>query len=94
MKQWNKKDSGLEPAVSVSKKHPVKDCAKSLPPSRGKVARPQAVTDEGAVRLVPLIEKNCLPAPPPHPPQCAHWGTFPPEGGRLCPAGDEGFSII
>ena len=21
--------------------------------------------------------------PPPHPPQCAHWGTFPPQGGRL-----------
>ena len=21
--------------------------------------------------------------PPPHPPQCAHWGTFPPVGGRL-----------
>ena len=21
--------------------------------------------------------------PPPHPPQCAHWGTFPPQEGRL-----------
>ena len=21
--------------------------------------------------------------PPPHPPPCAHWGTFPPQGGKL-----------
>ena len=26
--------------------------------------------------------REALP-PPPHPPQCAHWGTFPLEGGRL-----------
>ena len=25
----------------------------------------------------------CIPRTPPHPPQCAHWGTFPLGGGRL-----------
>ena len=40
----------------------------SLPPSRGKVARPKAVTDEGARQVIASYRKKCLPAPPPHPP--------------------------
>ena len=28
-------------------------------------------------------ERLRVSRPPPHPPQCAHWGTFPPVGGRL-----------
>ena len=27
-------------------------------------------------------ERLRVSRPPPHPPQCAHWGTFPPVGGR------------
>ena len=26
--------------------------------------------------------RRCVGRAPPHPPQCAHWGTFPPQGGR------------
>ena len=37
-------------------------------------------TDEGT--LDRTKGKSVLPAHP-HPPQCAHWGTFPLEGGRL-----------
>ena len=28
-------------------------------------------------------ERLRVSRPPPHPPQCAHWGTFPPQEGRL-----------
>ncbi len=61
----------------------LQNAPRSLPPSRGKVASAKRMTDEGARQVFAPYRKNCLPAPPPHPPQCAHWGTFPPEGGRL-----------
>ena len=37
-------------------------------------------------------ERLRVSRPPPHPPQCAHWGTFPPVGGRLLACSNrEGF---
>ena len=30
---------------------------------------------------------------PPHPPQCAHWGTFPPEGKALGGGGTAGWNL-
>ena len=69
--------------VSASPKHPVKERAQSLPPSRGKVARPKAVTDEGARQVIASYRKNCLPAPPPH----------PPPAGAPSPRRVEGFSL-
>ena len=54
------------------------------------IVRPRA--HSAPLQIVPILltvikcavgHSHCLPAPPPHPPQCAHWGTFPPEGGRL-----------
>ncbi len=54
------------------------------------------VTDEGAILSQPFLVEGGTYRPdafllpprwanrsPPHPPQCAHWGTFPPRG-RLC----------
>ena len=52
------------------------------------------MTDEGAWQVFASYRKNSLPAPPPHPPQCAHWGTFPPEGGRLALRGTESFDRL
>ena len=58
-------------------------CAKSLPPGRGKVARPKAVTDEGAA-----IRRTASP-PPSSAPVCA-LGHLPPGGWKAYPAGDKG----
>ena len=52
---------------------------KTFPPQGGRwMAKGQ--TDEGA--LDRTKGKSVLPAHP-HPPQCAHWGTFPLAGGRF-----------
>ena len=40
----------------------------------------KAALAAGAAKLSTTNE--IIPSSPPHPPQCAHWGTFPP-GGRL-----------
>ena len=40
-------------------------------------------------------ERLRVSRPPPHPPQCAHWGTFPPVGGRLWGRSNrEGFVLL
>ena len=60
-------------------------------PLEGKLSRPiprEAVTDE--VSPFPIVPSWSKAARfPPHPPQCAHWGTFPalphlPFPGLLC----------
>ncbi len=40
-------------------------------------------------------ERLRVSRPPPHPPQCEHWGTFPPVGGRLWACSNrEGFCLL
>ena len=40
-------------------------------------------------------ERLRVSRPPPHPPQCAHWGTFPPVGGRLWARSNRGeFGVL
>ena len=56
------------------------DCAKPLAFPRGKVAASEAKqTDEGLGALMHRFALSSKPVllPCPHPPQCAHWGTFP-----------------
>ena len=48
--------------------HHIQAHAKSLPPSRGKVASAKRMTDEGARQVFASYRKNSIPAPPPHPP--------------------------
>ena len=61
---------------------------KSLPPSRGKVARPQAVTDEGAARLSPLTVRTACPPRPLIRPLRGH---LPPGGWKAFPCGGRRF---
>jgi hypothetical protein len=85
-------NSGKTPSVAAatapSEREPKKRrSAKSLPP-RGRwrgASRASAVT-EGAPPRPHLTFSTSRPRPPlfrrPSPPQCAHWGTSPREGGK------------
>ena len=68
--------------VSASPKHPVKERAKAFPLQGGRW-HGEAVTDEGARQVIASYRKNCLPAPPPH----------PPPAGAPSPRRVEGFSL-
>ena len=81
----SRRGDGLEiyaPKMAVFLRRGASRSARSLSrlPLGGKVARPvKAVTDEGAMTAhAPKVAAKS----PPHSPQCAHWGTFPPGGRR------------
>ena len=71
-KAWRGRVWGAAPHAKAV--HP-----KTFPPQGGRWMA-EGQTDEGA--LDRTKGKSVLPAHP-HPPQCAHWSTFPLQGGRF-----------